>query len=184
MLVLFYNAWQMTEIIDSNEELEKEPLKLRIHHIDNLRGMWLVIKGPFRNREIAENSVVSAAWRPIEKLKALAETHRGISEYKEDLMGSTPEEEERYFQRQAQAIWKFAVYPDNWPVKLLIGEEDGFCNSCISARHCGTDIEKKGDEKASLEYFGKLIQSGTITTLGEIRQILDKIWQPLFDLAR
>ncbi len=113
------------------EIINATPFIIRGHHLANLRLIATGEKSPDELAQgIVEYAVRSGAWSPIDMI---------------DLIGTTVEEREHFSDTASMYFKRFMDLPEDFPVRIVAGQEDGICSGCAVGNHCARKVNADSD---------------------------------------
>lgn len=129
--------------VDSSSvsEIQKDnPFVIRGHHLNRIMDLFHM-------------SAPSAANQLVSSLSKSKDPYLSAS-YVYDVIGRTDEEHEQYEKQVSSVFSEFVnltrTAPDH-PVKLVVGQKDGICKSCIGGDHCTLANDYYGNAQFDME---------------------------------
>jgi hypothetical protein len=119
----------------------QEPTKIRGHHLQHMQRMVQGATPEDMRDALMEKLDADRADIP-EGVRGVLDRrpyYRGTPEYYVyDVAGHTPAEEVVFREQVTRAFGTLAELPDEAPVKIVDGQKDVICRSCIHGKHCST----------------------------------------------
>ncbi len=114
-------------IAPSAEVITPTPLIIRGHHLANLYTYYYLNKGSTDAGIIADH-----AQKFVQELLNTPKSQA----YVRDVLGSTPEQNQRFAKQYEEVIKRFMTLPDNYPLELVEDIPDDICAGCAIGKHC------------------------------------------------
>ena len=171
-MVLTYNTFMSPEL-EPTEPKEKS-LVIRGHHLKNLQDILTEGKVSVGN---IEKIVSRETSKLLYSIKFYHDLSEDFNQYKEDVLGTTSEEEVNFVIGFQGFLRKILTFPDDYSVTIVTDKRDDICKLCTIGNHCSQPMYK-GDEDTIHKFFGKDSSNEFTTNLGELRELFKNLPKP------